>query len=152
MKVTKMFVISTASVLLLILAAGWWFYLPIHLSQSKVKEVLIDPDSAKFNVVKFYRATGSTCGKVNSKNRMGGYVGDTIFTVDADGVVSFFPSTSLEPPIFKVPRNLDMMNSAKDSYVAAAYQRIAALDQQIAFVKMFASNCPDSDIQFPRPG
>ncbi|MFW2039290.1 hypothetical protein ACG92Y_12385 [Acinetobacter ursingii] len=41
----------------------------ITLAETKVREKLLDPDSAKF------RNQNGNCGEVNSKNRMGGYVG-----------------------------------------------------------------------------
>lgn len=45
--------------------------------KSAVKRDLIDPHSALFSEIK--TEGGITCGLVNSKNRMGGYVGDRIF-------------------------------------------------------------------------
>lgn len=41
----------------------------IELIEIKIKDKLIDPDSAKF------RNQKGNCGEVNSKNRMGGYIG-----------------------------------------------------------------------------
>ena len=48
----------------------------IELTAQKVKEQLIDSDSAKF------RNQKGNCGEVNSKNRMGGYVGYSRYIYD----------------------------------------------------------------------
>ncbi len=54
----------------------------IELAASKVKDSLLDPDSAKFRNQKGY------CGEVNSKNRMGGYVGFSRYIyMPEDGLV-----------------------------------------------------------------
>jgi len=58
-----------------------------NLVQQKVSEFrmqLIDPNSAVVNEITLYE-DGTLCGKVNSKNRMGGYVGFTEFAFK-DGV------------------------------------------------------------------
>jgi hypothetical protein len=59
-------------------------------AKSLVTEALIDPQSARFeNVVS---NNGSTCGWVNSKNRMGGFVGAQRFLVK-DGFEVFLDSS-----------------------------------------------------------
>ena len=52
-------------------------------AETAVKDLLIDPESAQFSDVVTNGST--TCGFVNSKNRMGGYVGRTAFLYE-DGV------------------------------------------------------------------
>lgn len=51
-----------------------------------VRARLVDPDSAKFKNV-YYKEGVGICGQVNSKNRMGGYVGFKSFVVEASGLV-----------------------------------------------------------------
>jgi hypothetical protein len=48
-------------------------------AKDAVKTLLNDPESARFTYLKTGTAPGDTCGYVNAKNRMGGYVGDTPF-------------------------------------------------------------------------
>lgn len=54
--------------------------------EDRVKKQLIDPDSARFSGVEKYDG-GAVCGYVNSKNRMGGFVGDRGFLQKANGGV-----------------------------------------------------------------
>lgn len=56
-------------------------YLPTdkNKAQKAVKNVLIDPNSAMFSDVKEGVSANYVCGFVNSKNRMGGYVGSSPF-------------------------------------------------------------------------
>lgn len=53
-----------------------------RLIQNSVREELLDPDSAKFRMGPLMLAASSYCGVVNSKNRMGGYVGFWTFRVN----------------------------------------------------------------------
>ena len=84
---------------LVLVASGmlaWWIYSPIYAIQSAVKKPLLDPESAQFSDVKFYRSTGYGCGCVNAKNKMGGYVGRKQFVASLDGQVALSP-TEEEP-------------------------------------------------------
>jgi hypothetical protein len=66
------------------------------LAEAAVRARLVDPDSAKFRWPMGYAKRGytaflskriygyDTCGYVNSRNRMGGYVGETAFIVVID--------------------------------------------------------------------
>lgn len=57
-----------------------------------VRKSLNDPESARFEEVTFNTNTKFGCGRVNSKNRMGGYVGFTRFVLyQPDGFVQFEP-------------------------------------------------------------
>jgi len=50
----------------------------VHKGKSAVKEILKDPESAKFKNVYFFRGDDGvpvTCGEVNSRNSFGGYAG-----------------------------------------------------------------------------
>lgn len=72
-----------------------------QLAENAIRARLVDPDSAKFEWPNGYKQTAfkpfleprvygyATCGLVNSRNRMGGYVGRTFFAVviDYDHVV-----------------------------------------------------------------
>ena len=72
--------------------SAWWFYSPIYTIQSVVKKPLLDPESAQFSDVKFYRSTGYGCGFVNARNKMGGYVGRKQFVASLDGQVVLSPT------------------------------------------------------------
>jgi hypothetical protein len=48
---------------------------------AKVKERLFDPDSAQFRNVQVAPTGDTMCGEVNSKNKMGGYVGFKQFII-----------------------------------------------------------------------
>ena len=72
-----------------------------QLGEAAIRRILIDPESARFEWPLGYRQSGwkpplartrhgyTTCGYVNSRNRVGGYVGRTAFVVviDHDRVV-----------------------------------------------------------------
>lgn len=59
---------------------------PIALAQERVKDVLKDPNSAKFKG-DFTGKDGAVCGYVNSKNSYGGYVGYVRYVATAEHVV-----------------------------------------------------------------
>ncbi|HVR54027.1 MAG TPA: hypothetical protein VMS38_30150 [Pseudorhodoferax sp.] len=65
-----------AAVVVMMLAAGCTAE---YKAKEAVKRLLNDPDSAQFSDVRAGRLDGSTCGMVNAKNRMGGFVGRTPF-------------------------------------------------------------------------
>lgn len=83
-------------------ALAWWFYWPIHVIKNNVSKSMIDPESAQFSDVKFYRKSGAGCGSVNGKNRMGGYVGMKNFISFEDGSVAFKPEKPDMPEASKV--------------------------------------------------
>lgn len=49
-------------------------------AQVLVRSVLVDPDSARFSAIRQGRAA-SYCGRVNARNRFGGYTGPVRFVV-----------------------------------------------------------------------
>jgi len=55
----------------------------VRTAEQAVKEKLNDPDSAIFSDVKV-TALGNVCGRVNWKNRLGGYDGPHRFYVELD--------------------------------------------------------------------
>ncbi len=71
--------------------------------KEEVKALLIDPSSAEFkNISKFHN--GNYCGEVNSKNRMGGYVGFKPFSkIDGEIDLSGIRSLSHQCEIAKDP-------------------------------------------------
>ena len=73
---------------------GIWFTssMPTAQAEARVKAKLIDPESARFEDVTIRRETASACGRVNSKNRMGGYVGMRHFVLLPSGEVIFSSS------------------------------------------------------------
>jgi hypothetical protein len=59
---------------------------PIAQARERVKEMLKDPDSAKFRT-EFVGKDGAVCGFVNAKNSYGGYSGFERYVVSADSVL-----------------------------------------------------------------
>lgn len=55
-------------------------------AENKVKETLLDPNSAQF------RNQKGNCGEVNAKNRMGGYIGFSRYIYAPDSKVAFIES------------------------------------------------------------
>lgn len=93
-------------------------------AEDVVRRTLVDPDSAKFEGTEFSSKTGGACGYVHSKNRMGGYVGLTMFVVTKDGDVSFEPNDNTD--------------------VEDAQERLKALEKKLAFLKKAQKHCNDS--------
>ncbi len=81
-----------AGVLLVAAGIGGYFYYPIYTIQEVVRKPLLDPESAQFSEVRFYRSTGYGCGYVNAKNKVGGYVGRKQFVASLDGEVVIDPT------------------------------------------------------------
>ena len=74
-------------------AASWFLYFkPVEVVKDRVRSVLKDPDSAKFENVKYFKKTDVGCGFVNARNSMGGYIGKRIFVAFPDGDVRFHPT------------------------------------------------------------
>lgn len=71
------------------------FVWPKDRAKDAVRLLLKDPDSAKFRDVQHNRRTGTSCGLVNAKNSMGGYVGERAFLVQAGGSMA---SLAPDPP------------------------------------------------------
>ena len=77
----------------------------IKQSQKIIKDILIDPESAQFTDLKYYKSSNFVCGKVNSKNRMGGYVGAKQVAVDLTKTQAYIdpprdtPDAPTAPPI-----------------------------------------------------
>src|SRR3546814_1887495 len=49
--------------------------------EKAIKDTLVDPDSAKFEIKPLIVGSKLACGRFNSKNRMGGYTGYKAFEV-----------------------------------------------------------------------
>lgn len=112
------------------IGAAWQLgWINVYLAQQQVQQALLDPDSARFSRVKYYRTTGATCGYVNSRNRMGGYAGSVKFMLSPGGIVTFGPS---EPDAVNLKASL--------AEIDAALQQIEA---NIAFLKKAVVLCPD---------
>lgn len=88
-----------------------------------VRRQLLDPDSAKFYGVIVSKDTGSTCGYVNAKNRMGGYSGKSLFYVTREMDVIMEPTGD------------------RDSYDSE--KAIGAIHEHMAFLKEIRKNCPE---------
>lgn len=66
-------------------------------AKSAIREMLFDPESAQFSDLFVNSAGGASCGWVNGKNRMGGYVGKVPFYFRPNGealIVSEPPSNN----------------------------------------------------------
>lgn len=78
----KFFEVCVFMIILLFLAFYVYREYVVRSALERVQEVLSDPDSAKFREVSI--KGGRVCGQVNSKNKMGGYVGYRWFIVISD--------------------------------------------------------------------
>jgi hypothetical protein len=62
------------------------------LVENAIKEMLVDPDSARFEIKPFLVGAALVCGRFNSKNRLGGYTGYDPFevqvTTNAQGTIT----------------------------------------------------------------
>ncbi len=119
----NIYVAALIAVAVLTTCAGavWWFVWPVYLTENRVKLVLSDPDSAKFDKVLFNRKTGASCGYVNSKNKMGGYVGSKHFVATENGEVRFEP-------------RLDTKGKTTE-------ELLIETDKQIAYLEFAIANC-----------
>lgn len=90
-------------------AAAWWWTAikPVSDVQRQVRQVLDDPESARFDDVVFFWETGAGCGVVNAKNKTGAYAGFAIFVALADGTVHFGPSEDLPPEEMSTVANIE---------------------------------------------
>lgn len=98
-----------------------------------IKNLLFDPDSAQFRNEET-ASDGSVCGEVNSKNRMGGYVGFTRFVYVAS-MQSVMVSTG-EPDFSEYYRDMEneyLRKDAGDKIVNAC-----------AFASEWKIFCPDN--------
>lgn len=103
-------------------AAAVWYY-PTYRIERIVRQALRDPDSARFERVQVFYRTGAACGYVNARNALGGYVGFTHFTMTPDGSVEFAPRA--------------------DTQSGEPEARLAAVQQNIAYLRKALENCPD---------
>ncbi len=85
---------------------------------------LYDPASSQFEDVAHFPSTGAVCGRVNAKNRMGGYVGFTRFVITTSGEVVVDPNA--------------------DTRSGDAQEQLAALDRQLIFLKKMQAECPQA--------
>jgi len=89
---------------------------------SMVRQSLNDPESARFEEVTYNAKTKFGCGRVNAKNRMGGYVGFARFVFyQPDGSVQFEPQ-------------------GEASHQPTA-ERLEAVQKQIAFLEHAKTAC-----------
>jgi hypothetical protein len=91
-----------------------------------VKQLLNDPESARFSEVTKGVSLGDVCGYVNAKNAMGGYVGKTPFYYRANG------ETAVVPPIEDNDFRIYLWNitgSDSDRRYADLSQRCVAVRQ-----------------------
>ena len=58
-----------------------WYTQPEPEWQQRLLSNLNDPESAQIRDIKISKVTGWICGQINSKNKMGGYVGFKAFMV-----------------------------------------------------------------------
>lgn len=93
----KLYLILAAVVAAIVLIAGTVAYFkhfkPIEEAKEAVRNLLKDPDSAKFydveKVVNTHLKKESICGQVNAKATAGGYVGKKMFLYDIKTKVAF---------------------------------------------------------------
>ena len=99
----KLYLILAAVVAVIVLIAGTVAYFkhfkPIAEAKEAVRDLLNDPDSAKFykvkKVVNTYNQITYICGEVNAKSPAGGYVGKELFLYNTKTNVAFIiPKTN----------------------------------------------------------
>lgn len=78
-----------------------------------IKEKLIDGESAQFFDMQFYKKTNYVCGKVNAKNKLGGYVGKKLIAVDLNDS-SYFQDPDRETPSAPTAPSYTSMSSTMD--------------------------------------
>lgn len=118
--------------------------------EDKVKANLIDPSSAQFKSVVFYDSTKGACGLVNSKNKLGGYVGFKRFVITQNDDVMFDPEfdhtnrPTLRSPSFSSDPYLsaDSVMRVQKQYESEMYEYRRNLDIQIAFEDAVNKFCP----------
>ena len=98
-------------------------YAPEARIYTKVRMTLTDPESAQFRNFRTNASTGVSCGEVNAKNKLGGYVGFKKFLAAADG------SVALEPPIPTVDQKTS--------------EFVRQFELGTNFVLTYAKNCQD---------
>nr|WP_315467126.1 hypothetical protein [uncultured Undibacterium sp.] len=106
-KSTKVF-LGVLATLAIATASGLHYY-PQFKAKNAVREILNDPESARFEGLFSNRKTGAVCGYVNAKNRMGGYVGRQLFIVSSNGVVDF-DTSSTEEKLQRMDSNQEFTN------------------------------------------
>lgn len=94
---------------------------PEAVAMESVRRRMFDPESARFEYVQHNPATKATCGAVNAKNKMGGYVGFTSFILKADEALE------LEPPDHESETDLR--------------KKLDALQKRIDFMRTWESLC-----------
>lgn len=120
--IKKLFALGIAAILVGLAYFVWnRQFSPEAKVMERVRNQLTDPDSAKFRGLSVNKTGGITCGSVNAKNKMGGYIGFKDFLVSADGVVTFDPD---------VP-----------SATQSASEIVAASFKKIEFLADFRTHC-----------
>jgi len=120
-------VLASGIVLIALVAAGgwagyrWYGQRDVREVEDKVRRMLKDPESARFERVTFNPAKKTGCGYVNAKNSMGGYTGSRHFIAFPDGEFRVEPEDPTESG------SLD--------------DRIAALDKRINYQKLVLGYC-----------
>lgn len=123
--------------------------------KSMVKEKLIDPESAQFSELKFYKSTKSGCGYVNAKNQFGGFTGRKRFVVllekdvvaiapDTDTKISAIPIIPDVPAI--LPNSVTSNNNAQYLQIASDwYSTVTKIDRDNRkFESLDLESCTDS--------
>jgi hypothetical protein len=103
---------------------GWWastYMIPIRDVKDAVQKKLADADSSTFEHVTFNKATRVGCGYAIVKNRAGAGVERTHFILFPNG------DLALSPP--------------SDTTGGDAAQQVAALEKQVNYATLIASNC-----------
>ncbi len=118
-----------------ILVALYFIWGNLYSGKAKAMKVvamaLVDPESAKFEDVKYFNETGSACGYVNSKNRMGGYVGFTPFVVTSNGEVTLAPNI--------------------DTNTGSTADKLEAVGKHITYLEYALKQCPESSSRATSP-
>jgi len=91
-------ILVVAAIIAAVVTAYWYFssYRPKSVATEYIAKLLLDPESAKFQNVRFVDG-GTVCGEVNGKNLLGAYTGFTPF-VYAPYINNGFIGNAPNPP------------------------------------------------------
>ena len=134
----KIFILGSIFVTFLGVGATGWFLMPIYSIEKNVKKNLIDPESARFTNITFHRDTGAGCGVVNSKNKMGGYAGETEF-------ISFSDNRVIFNSLGDASKKLEYCKGINSSYSKLECLEKAKneVDEILVFLEQKSRQCPE---------
>lgn len=117
----------------------------IRKAKKIVKDSLIDGESAQFYDIEFYKQSNYVCGKVNAKNKLGGYVGKTDFIVDLGNSRFYKNPDRTIPDSPQAPSYVSMESTLDFAMRSAEWQiKVASIRAEAdAYDLMSRNGCTD---------